>query len=72
MTAARGDRRPCRVEACPGEMQYGRRSDHEHGTAALRGSRRDDPLGWVCSETPEHFTSDSAAAIAAASADPHR
>jgi hypothetical protein len=72
MSAARGDRRPCSVLACTGEMQYRRRSDQEPDAAAARGTRRDDELGWVCSQSPEHFTLDGASAAMARLADVRR
>jgi hypothetical protein len=64
MTAARGDRRPCVVGGCSGEMQYGRRSDQQRGVSA--GAPRDDREGWICSQSPDHFTGDLAAAERAA------
>lgn len=66
MSAARGDRRPCHVKACAGEMRYGRRSDQEQGTGAIRGSRRGEQRGWVCSRSTGHFTIDGSAARASA------
>ena len=62
MSAAKGDRRPCVIGGCSGEMQYGRRSDQERGAADVAGTSRDDRRGWVCSQSVDHFTGDLAAA----------
>ena len=56
MSAARGDRRPCIVAGCSGEMQYGRRSDQERGAEDRAGTPRGDQRGWVCSRLSDHFT----------------
>ena len=63
MTAARGDRRPCVVGSCSGEMQYGRRSDQERRAEHEAGTARDDPRGWICSQSADHFSVESAAAV---------
>jgi len=61
LTAARGDRRPCIVGDCPGEMRYGRRSDQEPDADGGAGTGRDDSQGWVCERSLAHFTPDEAA-----------
>jgi hypothetical protein len=61
MSAARGDRRPCLVEGCPGEMQYGRPSEREQAAAPSAAGPRDDDLRWICEESAAHFASDLAA-----------
>lgn len=59
MPAARGDRKPCTVAACPGTMQYGRRRDQKGHVRPLSRpemeSAAQDAKGWVCSDAPEHF-----------------
>jgi hypothetical protein len=72
MIAARGDRRPCIVRSCSGEMQFGRRSDQERGAPHGGGTGRDDPQGWLCSQSPEHFAVDHTAFVRAGSADDAR
>jgi hypothetical protein len=72
MIAAKGDRRPCIVGGCSGEMQYGRRSDQERGAEHSAGTARDDRRGWVCSQSTEHFTVDQTASVRAGSADEAR
>jgi hypothetical protein len=53
-------------------MQYGRRSDQAPADGA-GGTRRDDERGWVCSQSPEHFTLDTAVArVTAAASRPGR
>ena len=61
MSAARGDRRPCLVEGCSGEMQYGRPSDRERGAAPSATGPRDDDQRWICEVSAAHFASDLAA-----------
>ena len=53
MTAARGDRRASIVGGCSREMQYGRRSDQERRAEHGAGTARDDPRGWICSESAD-------------------
>lgn len=72
MTAARGDRRACIVGRCSGEMQYGRRSDQERHAEHGAGTARDDPRGWICSQSADHFTVGGAAAVGGRSADGRR
>ena len=50
MPAARGDRKPCTHELCPGTMQF----DREPLATARNTAHRE--RGWVCGENPGHFT----------------
>jgi hypothetical protein len=51
MSAARGDRKPCTRNGCPGTMQFGREPlPHGPTMRATDGER-----GWNCSKSAEHF-----------------
>jgi hypothetical protein len=58
MRPARGDSKPCTTPDCDGTMRFGRSSDNERPeslAAARPDAGADDPVGWVCSSTPDHF-----------------
>ena len=58
MASARGDRKPCTHTACPGTMHFAREQLRQTSSApAAEGGR-----GWVCSETPAHFQSETESA----------
>jgi len=55
MASARGDRRPCSYADCSGTMQFSR--EPLPPTPSMKAV--DGQPGWVCSESPSHFTRDS-------------
>ena len=55
MASARGDRRPCSHADCSGTMQFSR--EPLPPTPSMKVV--EGQPGWVCSESPGHFTRDS-------------
>jgi hypothetical protein len=61
MSGSRGDRKPCTHARCTGTMHFGRSSGNSDPTdpaGAVRIATTaacPDPMGWICSLSPEHF-----------------